>query len=48
MLERIAARIAREAAGALSEAGVSAETVATRLGTNHSKALMLLLTAQDG
>ncbi|MEU8843803.1 hypothetical protein AB0D97_32560 [Streptomyces roseus] len=48
MLERIAARITREAAGALSDAGVSAEAVATGLGTTRSKALMLLLTVQDG
>ncbi|MFJ3914423.1 hypothetical protein [Streptomyces vinaceus] len=48
VLERIAARITREAAGVLSDAGVSAETVAAGLGTTRSKALMLLLTAQDG
>ncbi|WP_331740737.1 hypothetical protein [Streptomyces sp. NBC_01006] len=48
VLERIAARIAREAACAVSDAGLSAETVATGLGTTRSKALMLLLTAQDG
>ncbi|WP_327388184.1 MULTISPECIES: hypothetical protein [unclassified Streptomyces] len=47
MLERIATRARREAAGALAEDGMSAEAVATGLGTTHSKALMLLLTAQD-
>ncbi|MGW6979165.1 hypothetical protein ACWGE1_06910 [Streptomyces sp. NPDC054932] len=48
VLERIAARVARETAGALCDAGTSAETVATGLGTTRSKALVLLLTAQDG
>ncbi|MFF1779958.1 hypothetical protein [Streptomyces virginiae] len=48
VLERIAARVGREAAGVLAEDGVSAEAVATGLGTTHSKALMLLLTARDG
>ncbi|MGW3321337.1 hypothetical protein [Streptomyces virginiae] len=47
MLERIAARVGLEAAGVLAEDGVSAETVATGLGTTRSKALMLLLTARD-
>ncbi|WP_404962641.1 hypothetical protein [Streptomyces sp. 147326] len=47
VLERVAARVAREAAGALCDAGMSAETVATGLGTARSKALVLLLTAQD-
>ncbi|MFF0216128.1 hypothetical protein [Streptomyces vinaceus] len=48
VLERIAARVGREAASALSDEGVSAKAVATGLGTSRSKALMLLLTAQDG
>ncbi|MFF4433847.1 hypothetical protein ACFYZ4_32410 [Streptomyces sp. NPDC001513] len=48
VLERIAARVGREAAGALCDEGVSAETVATGLGTTRSKALVLLLTAQEG
>ncbi|MFC9586758.1 hypothetical protein ACFVJ8_28590 [Streptomyces yangpuensis] len=47
VLERIAAGVGREAAGALRDDGVSAETVATGLGTTRSKALVLLLTAQD-
>ncbi|MFB7256854.1 hypothetical protein [Streptomyces nojiriensis] len=47
MLERITARAGREAAGALADDGVSVETVAAGLGTTRSKALMLLLTAQD-
>ncbi|WP_328792694.1 MULTISPECIES: hypothetical protein [unclassified Streptomyces] len=47
MLERIATRIGREAAGSLAEGGVSAETVATGLGTTRSKAMVLLLAAQD-
>ncbi|MFF9981234.1 hypothetical protein [Streptomyces erythrochromogenes] len=47
MLERIAARVGREAAGALADDGVAAETVAAGLGTTRSKALMLLLTAQS-
>ncbi|WP_245240155.1 hypothetical protein [Streptomyces erythrochromogenes] len=47
MLERIAARVGREAAGALAEDGLSAEAVATGLGTTRSKALVLLLAAQD-
>ncbi|WP_327733383.1 hypothetical protein OG749_05385 [Streptomyces nojiriensis] len=48
VLERIATRVGREAACELADGGVSAEAVATGLGTTHSKALMLLLTAQDG
>ncbi|MFD5620047.1 hypothetical protein [Streptomyces yangpuensis] len=48
VLERIAAGVGREAAGALRDDGVSAETVATGLGTTRSRALVLLLTAQDG
>ncbi|MFB6577402.1 hypothetical protein ACFCYC_08160 [Streptomyces sp. NPDC056402] len=48
LLERIAARVGWEAAGALAEGGVSAETVATGLGTTRSKALVLLLTAPVG
>ncbi|MFE9465423.1 hypothetical protein ACFYNW_17430 [Streptomyces virginiae] len=47
MLERITARVGREAAGVLADDGVSAETVAAGLGTTRSKALMLLLTAQN-
>ncbi|MFJ6054840.1 hypothetical protein [Streptomyces sp. NPDC092307] len=47
VLERIAARVGREAAGAVGDDGMSAETVATALGTTRSKALVLLLTAQD-
>ncbi|MCX4808819.1 hypothetical protein OG594_46005 [Streptomyces sp. NBC_01214] len=47
VLERIAARVGREAAGALAEDGASAEAVATGLGTTRSKALVLLLAAQD-
>ncbi|MFG2485001.1 hypothetical protein ACGFSI_19880 [Streptomyces virginiae] len=47
VLERIAARVGREAASVLAEDGVSAETVATGLGITRSKALMLLLTARD-
>ncbi|MGW3327831.1 hypothetical protein [Streptomyces virginiae] len=48
VLERIAARVGREAAYELAEGGMSAEAVATGLGTTRSKALMLLLTARDG
>ncbi|MER6200454.1 hypothetical protein ABT234_24195 [Streptomyces sp. NPDC001586] len=44
---RIAARVGREAAGALCDDGLSAEAVATALGTTRSKALVLLLTAQE-
>ncbi|MEV6734419.1 MULTISPECIES: hypothetical protein [unclassified Streptomyces] len=47
VLERIAARVGREAAGALCDGGMSAEAVATALGTTRSKALVLLLSAQD-
>ncbi|WP_405940593.1 hypothetical protein [Streptomyces sp. NBC_00207] len=47
VLERIAARVGREAAGVLCDEGMSAEAVATALGTTRSKALVLLLTAQD-
>ncbi|MEU7603390.1 hypothetical protein AB0B78_39270 [Streptomyces sp. NPDC040724] len=47
MLERIAARVGREAPGALCDGGVSAETIATALGNTRSKALVLLLAAQD-
>ncbi|MFI8266728.1 hypothetical protein [Streptomyces sp. NPDC085665] len=46
VLERIADRIGREAAGALRGDGLSAEEVATGLGTTYSKALVMLLTAQ--
>ncbi|MGW6618670.1 hypothetical protein ACWGA0_35085 [Streptomyces erythrochromogenes] len=45
MLERIAARVGGEAAGALADDGVSVEAVATGLGTTYSKALVMLLTA---
>ncbi|MFC6137965.1 hypothetical protein [Streptomyces spororaveus] len=48
VLERIAARVGREAAGALGDDGMSADTLATTLGTTHSRALVLLLAAQDG
>ncbi|MFE1876655.1 hypothetical protein ACFW9N_38310 [Streptomyces sp. NPDC059496] len=48
VLERIVTRVGREAAGVLADGGVSAEAVATGLGTTRSKALMLLLTARDG
>ncbi|MEU9165786.1 hypothetical protein AB0D29_36625 [Streptomyces sp. NPDC048424] len=47
VLERIAARVGRQAAGALCGDGMSAERVAAVLGTTRSKALVLLLTAQD-
>ncbi|MFD9270496.1 hypothetical protein ACFWB1_19435 [Streptomyces goshikiensis] len=47
MLERIAARVGREAAGALCDGGVSADAVATGLGITRSKALVFLLTARD-
>ncbi|MEV7562688.1 hypothetical protein [Streptomyces sp. NPDC089795] len=47
MLERIAARVGREAAGAVGDDGMSAEAVATALGTIRSKALVLLLTARN-
>ncbi|MEU9087237.1 hypothetical protein [Streptomyces sp. NPDC048357] len=47
VLERIAARVGRETAGALCDDGLSAEAVATALGTTRSKALVMLLTAQD-
>ncbi|MFD5880107.1 hypothetical protein [Streptomyces yangpuensis] len=47
MLERIAARVGREAAGALADDGVSAEAVAAGLGTTRSKALILLLRGRD-
>lgn len=48
VLERIATRVGREAAYEPADGGVSAEAVATGLGTTRSKALMLLLTARDG
>ncbi|MFI1652278.1 hypothetical protein ACH4XT_35835 [Streptomyces avidinii] len=47
VLERIAARVSRETAAALCDDGMSAEAVATALGTTRSKALVLLLTSQD-
>ncbi|MFB7468570.1 hypothetical protein ACFCZ1_34655 [Streptomyces sp. NPDC056224] len=47
VLERIAARVGRETAGALCDDGMPAEAVATALGTTRSKALVLLLNAQD-
>ncbi|MFJ7586412.1 hypothetical protein ACIQZO_03205 [Streptomyces sp. NPDC097617] len=46
VLERITARVGRAAAGML-DPDVSAATVATALGTIRSKALVVLLTAQD-
>ncbi len=47
VLETIASRVGRQAAGALCDDGMSAEALATALGTTRSKALVLLLTAQD-
>lgn len=47
VLERVAARAGREAAGALCDDGLSAEAVATGLGTTYSTALVMLLAAQD-
>ncbi|MFD9082955.1 hypothetical protein [Streptomyces erythrochromogenes] len=47
MLERIAARVGREAAAALTDDGVSAAAVAAGLGTTRSKALILLLRGRD-
>ncbi|WP_406739526.1 hypothetical protein OG365_39760 (plasmid) [Streptomyces sp. NBC_00853] len=47
VLERIASRVGREAAGVLCDDGLSAEAVATGLGTTYSKALVMLLAAQD-
>ncbi|MFD0123006.1 hypothetical protein [Streptomyces virginiae] len=47
VLERIAARASRTAAGALRDDGTPAEAVATGLGTTYSKALFMLLAAQD-
>ncbi|MGW6845942.1 hypothetical protein [Streptomyces sp. NPDC054958] len=47
MLERIASRVGRQSAGALRDDGTAPESVATALGTTYSKALILLLTAQD-
>ncbi|WP_240805722.1 hypothetical protein [Streptomyces sp. A1547] len=47
VLERITARVGQEAAGALCDDGMSAEAVATALDSTRSKALVLLLTAQD-
>ncbi|MFF4448785.1 hypothetical protein [Streptomyces sp. NPDC001502] len=47
VLERVAARVGREAAGVLCDDGLSAEAVATGLGTTYSKALFMLLAAQD-
>ncbi|MFJ3832822.1 hypothetical protein ACIPWI_33445 [Streptomyces sp. NPDC090046] len=40
--------MSRETAGALRDDGMRAEAVATALGTTRSKALVLLVTAQDG
>ncbi|AYV32320.1 hypothetical protein EES41_36795 (plasmid) [Streptomyces sp. ADI95-16] len=48
VLERIAARVGREAADALCDDGMSADAVATGLGITRSQALVLLLTAQGG
>ncbi|MEY2233522.1 MULTISPECIES: hypothetical protein [Streptomyces] len=47
VLERMAARVGREAADVLRDDGMSAEAVATALGTTRSQALVLLLTARD-
>ncbi|GGS34595.1 hypothetical protein Snoj_00820 [Streptomyces nojiriensis] len=47
MLKRIAARVGREAAGVLCDDGLAREAVATGLGTTYSKALVMLLAAQD-
>ncbi|MFJ7592977.1 hypothetical protein ACIQZO_37510 [Streptomyces sp. NPDC097617] len=47
VLERVAACVGREAVGAVGDDGMSAEAVATALGTTRSKAVVLLLTAQD-
>ncbi len=47
VLERIATRVGREAAAALRDDGMSAEAVATALGTTRSKALVLLLAAAE-
>ncbi|WP_405526334.1 hypothetical protein OG592_02400 [Streptomyces avidinii] len=47
VLERIAARVGRETAGTLCDDGMPAEAVAAALGITRSKALVLLLTAQD-
>ncbi len=46
MLERIVAGVSREVATALRDDGLSAEDVATGLGTTYSKALVMLLTAK--
>ncbi|MFD7914299.1 hypothetical protein ACFV30_26810 [Streptomyces sp. NPDC059752] len=43
----MAARVGREAVGALCDGGVFAEMVATGLGTTRSKAVVMLLIAQD-
>ncbi|MFI7357983.1 hypothetical protein ACIBTP_29190 [Streptomyces avidinii] len=48
VLERITTRVSREAADALHDTGMPAETLATMLGTTRSKALVLLLTARNG
>ncbi|MGW6577393.1 hypothetical protein ACWGAN_35200 [Streptomyces sp. NPDC054945] len=48
VLERIAARVGPEAVGALGDHSLSADTLATALGTTRSRALVLLLAAQDG
>ncbi|MFB7256861.1 hypothetical protein [Streptomyces nojiriensis] len=47
VVERIATRVGREAAGAVRDDGMSAEVVAAALATTRSKALVMLLTAQD-
>ncbi|WP_405533055.1 hypothetical protein OG592_37840 [Streptomyces avidinii] len=47
MLERIAARVSREAAGVLRDEGLSAEMVTEGFGTTYSRALFMLLAAQD-
>ncbi|MCP3759145.1 hypothetical protein [Streptomyces sp. TBY4] len=46
MLEQIAAWVGEETTGPLCDSGMSAEAVANALGTAHSKALLLLLTAR--
>ncbi|MER6449243.1 hypothetical protein [Streptomyces venezuelae] len=46
-LERIATRATQEAAAAVRDDGIHAETLATALATTRTKALVLLLTAQD-
>ncbi|MFJ6486516.1 MULTISPECIES: hypothetical protein [unclassified Streptomyces] len=47
VVERIAARVGREAAAAVRDDGMSTEAVAVALGTTRPKTLVMLLTAQD-